>query len=227
MKNFLLASASALLLPIVACADTPPTPPAALEAETSTEACGEDCTKHVVRTVTVQLDDDGNETHSQNVRVIRHSGEMTEELKAELETMMAEDGSMEMTEELRERLEAMSGESGSGEHNVWIMKGEEGSHEGHGMRFMHNGEALGEHGQGRRHVMMFKGDGEHEMMSDDGHVVIMMKTIGEDGEDVSVNSLGDTNIENTVAEDGTRTIRITPSAGGEVTVITITKESSE
>lgn len=230
MKTFLLASASALLVPIAACADTPPvppTPPVALEAEVLGESCGEDCTKHVVRTVTVEIDDDGNETHSQNVRVIRHNGAMTEEQKAELEAMIAEGSSGELTEEQQAKLETLLGEGGSGTRHVWVMNGEEGSHEGHRMHFMHNGEAAGEHGQGRRHVMMFKSDGIHEMGSGDGHVVIMMKTIGDDGENVSVNSLGDTSVENSVGDDGTRTIRITPSDGSDVTVITITKESSE
>ena len=194
MRKLIAASVATALLPIAACADTPPTPPTppVANVEASIEACGDDCTKHVVRTVTVEIDDDGNETRSENVRVIRHSGDLTEEQKAEIEAMMSE-----------------------------------GGHDGHMMMFMDDEDGVHEFGNGDHHVMMFKNDGEHELADGDGSVVIMMKTIGEDGEYISVNSLGNTDIENTVAEDGTRTIRIKSGDDGEVTVITITKESSE
>jgi len=194
-----LLTGFALLTGAPAIAQDAPEPPAP-PAPVSVEACGEGCTKTVRKTRTVELGPAGEEVIREEVEVIelREGGETEVEVEVE-EDVTAADGTPAVRKKVR------------------ILR-------------MDDGQLTGEM-RAEIDEMIAGIDTEDFMASGDGVFIS-----GADGtgpariilrhKDSEVISGASGNIEQTVGEDGARTIRITPEEGGETTIITIKTEKS-
>ena len=204
--KYVAAALTVLALPTAACAQTPEPPatadiPATPEITTNTEACGENCTRTTTVIRTSELDEDGNEIISKNVKVIELTAggeeladidvdiEGDASVRKEVKIIAATDG--ELTPEMQAKIDALVADIDGGE----------------GYAFKHSGDGL-------------------VVLSSDSDVK-KMKVIIRDGDEEIIGDSGNVTIDQSENADGSRTIRISPQDGSDETmVITIQKEKS-
>ena len=203
--KFAYALISAAMLPAAACAQTPDTPPApeTPDVTTVTEDCGEGCSRTVTTFISADTDEDGAQTISKKVEVIEFASGDGEDVNVEIDVDTVSDGQVFVEKKVKVFTTAEGEITPEMQAKIDAMIAEAGEH-----GYVHGDE-------GDNLVVLHSAEGEKQMR------VIVRQGDGElDGID------GDVEVEKTVNEDGSKTIRITPEGSEETTVITIVKEKS-
>ena len=192
-------------LPAAACAQspTPPQPPEPPQVSSVTEDCGEGCSRTTTTIQTAETGEDGHQVVSKNVEVIEIRSDGADDVRVHIDADSELDGDAIIRKKVKV-ITATDGEiSPEMQAKIDAMVSELEAGDG----------VWHQSGDG---IMVFDSDGDAKKT----RVIIRS-----DSEDV-LSADGDVDIDQVENADGSKTIRITPDDGGEVTVITIHKEKS-